>query len=76
MEQKKVLYPNICAELSRAGLTAAMMADYMGITRQAIYNKLGGKVCFRLKEMEQVKDFFIAKGCGTFTLDYLFTNGG
>lgn len=73
MEQKKVLYPNIKAELSRAGLNAAMLAEFMGLTRQALYNKLSGKVCFRLKEMKLVQDFFIAKGCGNFTLDYLFS---
>lgn len=75
MEQKTVLYPNISAELSRAGLNAAMLADFMGMTRQAIYNKLGGKAGFKLKEMKQVQEFFKAKGCGAFSLDYLFTNG-
>lgn len=76
MEQKDKLFPNIHAELARAGLDASTMADYLGITRQAIYNKLGGKTSFTLKDMKLIQSFFQAKGCGSFTLDYLFTNGG
>jgi predicted transcriptional regulator len=72
MKQKIVAYPNINAELARAGLSFAMIADFMGITRQAIYNKLGGKAGVTLKDMEQIQEFFKVKGCGTFTLDYLF----
>lgn len=76
MREKTVVYPNVYAELARAGLNVAMMADYMGVTRQAIYNKMGGKAGVTLKDMEQIQKFFIAKGCGTFTLDYLFENDG
>ena len=76
MKQKALFYPNVNAELARAGFNMATLADYMGVTRQAIHNKLSGKTGVTLKDMEQIQSFFIAKGCGTFSLDYLFTNGG
>ena len=68
-------YPNIDAELARNGLTAAMLADFMGMTRQNVYNKLNGKAAVTLKDMEQVQEFFRVKAGGTFTLDYLFNSG-
>ena len=75
MEKAKRPYPNIDAELARNGFTVADLAEFMGMTRQAIYNKLNGKAGFTLKDMEQVQEFFKVKDCGTFTLDYLFSNG-
>lgn len=68
-------YPNINAELARAGLTAATLADYMGMTRQNVYNKLNGKAAFTLKDMETIQEFFKVKTGGNFTLDYLFKSG-
>lgn len=68
-------YPNINAELSRNGLNAAMLADFLGMTRQNIYNKLNGKTTFTLKDMESIQEFFKVKTGGLFTLDYLFKNG-
>lgn len=76
MREKVVAYPNLSAEISRAGLNAAMLADYMGITRQAVNKKLSGKTVISIKDMQKIQDFLRVKGGGTFTLDYLFTNGG
>ena len=75
MQEKTLLYPNIHAELARSGLTVAMLADFMGMTTQNIYNKLGGKVAINLKDMKTIQEFFRVKVGGAFTLDYLFKSG-
>lgn len=74
MSNKKP-YPNINAELARAGLTAATLAEYMGMTSQNIYNKLNGKTAFSLKDMETIKEYLKEKTGSDFTLDYLFKSG-
>ena len=75
MRKKTLLYPNIHAELARNGLTVCMLAEYMGMTSQNVYNKLNGKTAITEKDMKDLQEFFKAKGGGTFTLDYLFSNG-
>lgn len=75
MGKNIVAYPNLKAELARCGLSVAMLADYMGMTHQNIYNKLNGKVVINNKDMRLIQEFFKAKGGGAFTLDYLFYNG-
>jgi hypothetical protein len=73
--RKKVLYPNISAELARIGCSIPILADYMGMTTTNLYNKLKGKTTINEKDMKKIQEFFIAKGGGAFTLDYLFSNG-
>lgn len=68
----KRLYPNINAELSRNGFTIIMLANYMGISRQALYKKLTGAIQFTARDMKAIQEFFKLKGCGTLSLDYLF----
>lgn len=68
----KRMYPNINAELSRNGFTLLMLAEHMGITRQALYKKLTGTTQFTAKDMQAIQNFFKLKGCGTLSLDYLF----
>lgn len=75
MQKKTLLYPNIHAELARSGLTIAMLADFMGMTTQNIYNKLNGKTAITQKDMKTIQEFFRVKDSGTFTLDYLFKSG-
>lgn len=75
MKKKALLYPNIHAELARNGLTVAMLADFMGMTTQNIYNKLNGKTAINQKDIKTIQEFFRVKGGGTFTLDYLFKSG-
>ena len=75
MKKKTLLYPNINAELARNGLTVAMLADYMGMTTQNVYNKLNGKTAVNQKDMKTIQDFFRVKCGGIFTLDYLFKSG-
>jgi hypothetical protein len=69
---QKRLYPNIHAELARNGLTVAMLADYLGMTRQNLYYKFSGKIDFSFRDMEAVQDFFKLKTGDSFSLDYLF----
>lgn len=68
-------FPNVNAELARNGLNMATLADFMGMTRQNVYNKLNGKTVITLKDMELIQEFFKVKAAATFTLDYLFQNG-
>lgn len=75
MQRKKLVYPNIRAELARSGLTVPMLADYMGMTSQNLYNKLRGATSVSEGDMKKIQEFFIESGGGAFTLDYLFTNG-
>lgn len=74
MSNKKP-YPNIYAELARAGLTTATLSEYMGMTRQNVSNKLNGKTTFSLKDMETIKEYLKEKTGNDFSLDYLFKSG-
>lgn len=71
--KKKLLYPNLRAELARKGLNVLALSEYMGMTTQNVYNKLNGKVTFTQKDMKTIQDFFKVNG-GDYTLDYLFSD--
>ena len=73
--KKVILYPNLNAELARIGASISDLAEYMDMTSQNLYNKVNGKTTISVKDMKAVQSFFIAKGGGAFTLDYLFKNG-
>lgn len=75
MQQKILVYPNLNAELVRNGLTVEMLADYMGMSKTNVYNKINGRTVFNLKDMQTIQEFFKVKGGGAFTLDYLFSDG-
>ena len=68
-------FPTIRAELARSKKSAADLADFLGTSRQNVYNKLNGKSAFKLKDMEMIQNFFKEKAGGDFTLDYLFKSG-
>lgn len=75
MQQKLLVYPNLNAELARNGLTVEILAEFMGMSKTNVYNKINGRTVFNLKDMQKIQEFFKVKGCGAFTLDYLFSNG-
>lgn len=75
MQQKLLVYPNLNAELARNGLTVEMLAEFMGMSKTNVYNKINGRTVINIKDMQTIQDFFKAKGGGAFTLDYLFSNG-
>lgn len=75
MQQKILVFPNLNAELARNGLNVEMLADYMGMSKTNVYNKINGRTVLNIKDMQAIQEFFKAKGGGAFTLDYLFSNG-
>lgn len=74
MDAKKVIYPNLVAELSRNGITYTSVAKSLGISRTAMYKKLDGTTNFTLKDITTIKEILkVADSNGDYTLDYLFS---
>jgi transcriptional regulator with XRE-family HTH domain len=74
MTKQKLIYPNVKAELARLGANETELAEFMGMTRQNLGNKLRGKTKLTAKDMKAIQEYFIANGGNAFTLDYLFYN--
>ncbi len=73
MGSKKVLYPNLMAEIARLGLTISSLADKLGMSRTNLYNKLYGVTNFTLKDIIAIQEVLkAADSNGDYTLDYLF----
>lgn len=72
MERKKNLFPNLIAELARQGVSVAMLAERMGISRTALYAKLNGTVKFTLEDIDDIKSV-LSEGNNGITVEYLFT---
>lgn len=74
MASKKVLYPNLMAEMARLGLTITSLADKLGMSRTNLYNKLYGVTNFTLKDITAIQEVLkAADSNGDYTLDYLFS---
>ncbi len=71
---KTTLYPNIKAELARYDSNTAELASFMGMTRQNLSGKLNGKIILNANDMKKIREFFMVKFGGYFTMDYLFTD--
>ena len=69
---KEVFYPNLEAEMVRAGLIKAELAANIGISKQSLDNKFKKKTEFTLNEMDLIKSHFETITGKEFTLDYLF----
>lgn len=67
-------YPNIKAELARAGLSVKNLAEFMGTSSQNMYNKINGKVSLSEKDMRAVQSFFKNETGGVLSLEYLFSH--
>lgn len=74
MQAKKLLYPNLSAELARSNQSVRALAEYLEMTNQNLYSKLRGASLLSEKDMKNIQRFFIEKAGGTFTMDYLFSN--
>lgn len=74
MQEKKLLYPNLSAELARSNQSVRALAEYLEMTNQNLYSKLRGASLLSEKDMKGIQRFFIEKAGGTFTMDYLFNN--
>lgn len=73
MGNKKVLYPNLLAELARQSISVAKLAELLGMSRTNLYNKLYGITNFTLKDITAIQDILkAADSNGDYTLDYLF----
>jgi len=72
-----MIYPNLAAEVARAGLSYPKLAEAIGINVNTLYPKLNGIREFKLSEMEDIKNYFskVAEEKGTqidTSLEYLF----
>lgn len=74
MQEKKLLYPNLSAELARSNQSVRVLAEYLEMTNQNLYSKLRGDSLLSERDMKGIQRFFIEKAGGTFTMDYLFSN--
>ena len=71
--KKVTLYPNLMAELARAGISLTKLAALMGMTRNNLYNKVNGLTNFTLKDITLIQEILRAnENGGDFSLDYLF----
>lgn len=76
MKQTKNVFPNLAAELTRAGLDVSAVAAAIGKSKGSVYSKFNGKSNFDLSEMEKIKTVIETKTANELTLDYLFTRCG
>lgn len=73
MGSKKVIYPNLVAELARQGLTITKLAELLEMSRANLYNKLWGVTNFTLKDITAIQEILVAAdSSGDYSLDYLF----
>lgn len=69
------MYNNLKAEMGRANMTGASMADVLDITPQAFYTKLHGKSDWTLKQMKTVQHILTGILNRELSLEYLFDKG-
>lgn len=63
------MFPNLNAEMARAGVTALILSQRVGIPYSTLTPKLSGKAPFKLSEAKDIK-----RALGTNkSLDYLFS---
>ena len=63
------MFKNLRAEMARLdNISGRIIADKIGITAQAFYDKMSGRSEFKRNEMQKIKDNFFKE----MTLDYLF----
>ena len=73
MGNKKVLYPNLMAEIARQGLTISSLAERIGMTRANLAYKLNGQYKITLKDIRSIQEALKPNDKnGDYSLDYLF----
>ena len=60
------MYNNLRAEMARRSMRQQDLADHLGIAKESVRNKLGGRCDWKLREMRDIQAMFGG------TLDYLF----
>lgn len=63
---------NVKVEMTRAGINVSTVAEKMGMSPQALYQKLNGKTEFTLKDIKLMRSILVKKLGENLTLDYLF----
>lgn len=53
------MYPNVRAEIERAGLTLGAVAEELGITASTFSQKMTGKFQFTVSEARQIKAIIV-----------------
>lgn len=69
---ERVYYPNLEAELLRAGISKSDLAAFIGISVSALYAKMNGSRPFKLNECERIRKYLEIATEREFSLDYLF----
>lgn len=70
------MYNNLKAEIARAGLTNSEMEYVIGVKYATVWRLLNGKRQWRLCEMLAIQSELEERNDATYTLDYLFWDGG
>lgn len=69
------MFKNLRAEVARAGMTSADVADVIGKSVPTLSRLLSGKQPFRLGQMMALQSELEERNGATYTLDYLFEDG-
>ena len=72
MVKECILYPNLEAELSRAGIPKSELARLIGKSRNTIYSKLSGKTEITLNEARIICAYMEKQTGRAMTIKYLF----
>ena len=67
-----MVYRNLKAEMARAGLTNEKLAQKLGMTKQAVGQKILGHKNWYLEHMTKIQDILENELGQRFSLDYLF----
>ena len=71
--ERKILFPNLIAELAKQGMSIATLAGKMGISSTALYAKVKGSTQFTLKDINTITTI-LSEGGENVTMERLFKN--
>lgn len=66
---KRMIFPNLMAEMTRTGISQEVLAEKIGISRVTLSYKMNGKTDFTLREMLETADTL---GFNRLEIGYLF----
>lgn len=73
--ERKILFPNLIAELAKQGISIATLAKKMGISSTALYAKVKGATQFTLKDIDTITTILAENNEGV-EMGYLFKKAG
>lgn len=65
-------FMNVKIEMTKARINVSDVAGEMGISPQALYNKLNGKTSLTLSDMNKIKNILSNYRSENLSLEYLF----